>query len=210
MAHRNATSLTPLVGVVGIVLALGCGGLSGGPWAGDHTFVATLTSEDAPPTDLDVLRGRLERLAIDHDLEGTPARVGLTVRNVRGPELFGVLTRPMKLRIGTEGDARVVSNADVASASVVVDDVSGRVVVQLQFTESGAATFCALTKDHIGEALDLHVDGHGTEPVVRDAICGGVARIEGGDLEEAAILAVAVQGPALKGTWTLVSVDEQP
>lgn len=53
-------------------------------------------------------------------------------------------------------------------------------VVVLTFTEEGAALFEQITREHVGESLAIFLDGEVlSQPVIREAIAGGVATVSG-------------------------------
>ena len=79
-----------------------------------------------------------------------------------------------------------LSTDDVASTRVV-EGIGGRPSVEVQFTGDGAKRFAELTRENVGRAFAIMVDGQVVSaPIIRDEIRGGRALITGNfTLEEA-------------------------
>lgn len=59
--------------------------------------------------------------------------------------------------------------------------VANEPIVQVTFSNEGAALFEKITRDHVGEQIAIFLDGKPiSEPVVQEPISGGVATISGG------------------------------
>lgn len=189
------------------VVSLGCAGFSSpGPWDGSQTVRAVVVAADDAPEDVDVLRSRLDALGIDATVDGDGRRVALTLREVVGPTVLDTLLRPNRITLSAPGDDRVLTNADLAGASWEPDAI-GPVIV-LSFTDPDP--FCQLTTDHVGETIAFRIDEVVSEPVVREPICEGKARIAGREFDPrwVALLTHAASLPPLQTTWTVETLEE--
>ena len=84
-------------------------------------------------------------------------------------------------------DEAVLSNADVASATVL-SDPEKQLVILLKFTASGAKRFSQATAEHVMKPIAILVDGNVVSaPVVREKISGGKAQISGSFTEDEAM-----------------------
>lgn len=92
-----------------------------------------------------------------------------------------------------------LTGADLKKASVSFDQSSGKPVVQLQFTDSGAQKFADLTENNIGKPLPILLDDTPvSSPIVQDKITGGSAIISGDfDLDTAKNLSIQLNAGAL-------------
>ncbi|TBH21536.1 protein translocase subunit SecD [Thermus thermamylovorans] len=92
----------------------------------------------------------------------------------------------------------LLTGADLADARAVFDPF-GRPQVSLTFTPEGARRFEEVTRANIGRQLAVVLDGKVyTAPVIRQAITGGQAVIEGlASLEEASEIALVLRSGAL-------------
>ncbi|GGM94721.1 protein translocase subunit SecDF [Thermus composti] len=92
----------------------------------------------------------------------------------------------------------LLTGADLADARAVFDQF-GRPQVSLTFTPEGAKKFEEVTRQNIGKRLAIVLDGNVyTAPVIRQAITGGQAVIEGlSSLEEASEIALVLRSGAL-------------
>ena len=75
-------------------------------------------------------------------------------------------------------------------------DLDGRAAILITFSPAGATRLAVLSRDHIGKAMRIELDGQLlAEPVVRDEIKDGVAQISGSfSVPEADALALAIAG----------------
>ncbi len=92
----------------------------------------------------------------------------------------------------------LLTGADLADARAVFDQF-GRPQVSLTFTPEGAKKFEEVTRANVGKRLAIVLDGKAyTAPVIRQAITGGQAVIEGlSGLEEASEIALVLRSGAL-------------
>ncbi|WP_347241830.1 protein translocase subunit SecD [Thermus sp.] len=92
----------------------------------------------------------------------------------------------------------LLTGADLADARAVFDQF-GRPQVALTFTPEGAKKFEEVTRQNVGKRLAIILDGKVyTAPVIRQAITGGQAVIEGlSGLEEASEIALVLRSGAL-------------
>ncbi len=92
-------------------------------------------------------------------------------------------------------------------ATVVFNQQTGAPEVQLQFNGDGTKLFAALTKQYIGKALAIYLDGQPISvPVVQSEITNGVAVINGSfTIKDAKELARRLNAGALPVPITLVS-----
>ncbi|MGQ9753823.1 MAG: protein translocase subunit SecD [Thermaceae bacterium] len=92
----------------------------------------------------------------------------------------------------------LLTGADLADARAVFDQF-GRPQVALTFTPEGAKKFEEATRKNVGQRLAIVLDGKVyTAPVIRQAITGGQAVIEGlASLEEASEIALVLRSGSL-------------
>ena len=92
----------------------------------------------------------------------------------------------------------LLTGADLADARAVFDQF-GRPQVSLTFTPEGAKKFEEVTRQNIGKRLAIVLDGRVyTAPVIRQAITGGQAVIEGlSSVEEASEIALVLRSGSL-------------
>lgn len=100
-----------------------------------------------------------------------------------------------------------LTGADLSSADVVFDQVSGDPAVAIEFTPEGADKFEKLTENNVGKPLPILLDNQiVSAPVVQDKITGGQAQISGDfTLDEAKDLAIQLNAGALPVSINLVS-----
>ncbi len=112
--------------------------------------------------------------------------------NLKREDLERELIRPEDL------GPPLLTGADLADARAVFDQF-GRPMVSLTFTPEGAKKFEEATRAHVGERLAIVLDGRVyTAPVIRQAITGGQAVIEGlASLEEASEIALVLRSGSL-------------
>jgi preprotein translocase subunit SecD len=80
-----------------------------------------------------------------------------------------------------------LTGADLKSAKVSFDQVSGKAIVQISFSEEGAKKFASLTEKNKGKPLPIVLDNSViSAPVVSDKIVGGNAQISGNFTTDAA------------------------
>jgi hypothetical protein len=101
----------------------------------------------------------------------------------------------------------VILPGDIAEASTAFNPNNNEPYVRLGFTLRGADRFCQVSGAHVNERLVIVIDGEAiSAPVIREAICGGVASIEMGaslDPGHEAALLVGALNSASDATWTL-------
>jgi preprotein translocase subunit SecD len=92
-----------------------------------------------------------------------------------------------------------LTGADLKAAKVSFDQVSGKAIVQISFSEEGAKKFETLTEKNTGKPLPIVLDGSViSAPVVNGKISGGNAQISGNFSTEAAKeLAIQLNAGAL-------------
>ena len=100
-----------------------------------------------------------------------------------------------------------LSGKDVKHASVVFDKNTGAPLVVLNFNDEGTALFAQLTKDNVGKAIGIFLDGQAiTTPVVNEPIYGGEATISGNfTIAEAKLLAQRLNAGALPVPVSVIS-----
>ncbi len=101
----------------------------------------------------------------------------------------------------------LLTGADLADARAVFDQF-GRPQVALTFTPEGAKRFEEVTRANVGKRLAIVLDGKVyTAPVIRQAITGGQAVIEGlSGLEEASEIALVLRSGALPVPLKVVEI----
>lgn len=99
-----------------------------------------------------------------------------------------------------------LTGADLKTAQMTFDHVSGKPSVSLTFTENGAKKFAALTEKNIGKVIPIVLDGQVVSaPVVNEKIADGAAQISGSFTEaQATQLAVQLNAGALPIPVTLI------
>jgi len=108
-------------------------------------------------------------------------------------------------------DSQVVptelTGGDLNGAGVSFDQVTGKPVVTLEFTDEGAEKFANLTEKNIGKPLPIILDNQMVSaPVVQDKITGGNAQINGDfTLDQAKALSIQLNAGALPVPVELVS-----
>ncbi len=111
----------------------------------------------------------------------------------------------------TPEDSQVVptelTGGDLKGAGVSFDQVSGKPVVTLEFTDEGTRKFADLTEANIGKPLPIILDNQMiSAPVVQDKITGGNAQINGDfTLDQAKALSIQLNAGALPVPVELVS-----
>jgi preprotein translocase subunit SecD len=92
-----------------------------------------------------------------------------------------------------------LTGADLESAAVVFDQVSGKPAVGIEFSDEGGKKFEVLTEKNIGKPLVILLDDQiVSAPVVEEKIAGGSAQIKGEfSLEEAKKLTIQLNAGAL-------------
>ena len=81
----------------------------------------------------------------------------------------------------------VMTGADLRTASVGRDTVTGGFVINFTLTDDGSTIFGNHTSDNIGSYLAIVLDGHViSSPVIRDAITSGSGTISGSFTSESA------------------------
>ncbi len=100
-----------------------------------------------------------------------------------------------------------LTGADLKNSSVSFDNVTGKPVVLLEFTDEGGKKFAELTEKNIGKNLPILLDGQVVSaPVVQDKIIGGSAQITGSfSLDEAKNLSIQLNAGALPVSIKLLS-----
>ncbi|KKQ95876.1 MAG: Preprotein translocase subunit SecD [Candidatus Woesebacteria bacterium GW2011_GWB1_43_14] len=99
-----------------------------------------------------------------------------------------------------------LTGADLKSASVGFDQVSGSPNVLIEFTDDGTKKFSILTEENIGKVLPIILDGEViSAPVVNEKITTSTAQISGDfSIEEAKGLAIQLNAGALPVSIKLV------
>lgn len=93
----------------------------------------------------------------------------------------------------------LVEGKNVKDSSVVKDRQTGEYEVEIQFDKAGAKAFAAATKKMLGQSIGIYMDEEQiSNPVVKDAITGGQAVINGmASQEEASALSEKINAGAL-------------
>ncbi|MER3537177.1 MAG: protein translocase subunit SecDF [Thermus sp.] len=101
----------------------------------------------------------------------------------------------------------LLTGADLADARAVFDQF-GRPQVSLTFTPEGARKFEEVTRQNVGKRLAIVLDGKVyTAPVIRQAITGGQAVIEGlSSVEEASEVALVLRSGSLPVPLKVVEI----
>lgn len=99
-----------------------------------------------------------------------------------------------------------LTGSDLKTASVTYDQISGKPVVTLEFTDEGAKKFEDLTSKSIGKPLPIVLDNEViSAPVVNEKIIGGRAQISGNfTQDEARVLSIQLNAGALPLPVTIV------
>ena len=109
----------------------------------------------------------------------------------------------------------IITGADVADASVVVDPYSGSPVVSATLTDAAAGQFGDATAANVGRQLAIVLDGEiVSAPVIQSAIRGGQIQITFGALDgfaerndEANGLVQVLRAGSSLPEWTLESIE---
>lgn len=104
----------------------------------------------------------------------------------------------------------ILTDADVAEASVQIDESLGTPNVSLAFSAVGAARLADVTGASVNRKLAIVVDGRiQSAPVIRERIGGGRAQVTMGGSDasrafaEAQALAAALSAGSLRGDWRI-------
>lgn len=104
----------------------------------------------------------------------------------------------------------LLTNSHVARSTLMPDPTGPGYSVLIEFTPEGGAILQSATKRALGKRMVIQVDGVIlSRPVIQTAIEGGQAMIHIGpgvpehQLGHAKALLANIQGPALRGTWTV-------
>ena len=140
------------------------------------------------------------------DPEAAKAIVGKTAQLV-----FAEVSDGEKEESGEEGSEvqfkmTELTGADLKSAAVSYDSVTGKPVVVIEFSGEGGEKFAELTGNNIGKPLVILLDNQiVSAPLVQDRIVGGSAQITGDfTLDEAKGLAIQLNAGALPVSVQLV------
>lgn len=118
-------------------------------------------------------------------------------------DLIGQTAQLVFAEVGTEEEPGIyptdLTGADLKRADVAFDQTTGKPLVALEFTDSGAEKFSRLTADNIGMPLAILLDTEViSAPMVQDQITGGSAQITGDfTIDEVKKLAVQLNAGAL-------------
>jgi len=142
------------------------------------------------------------------DLLGTTAKLTLHRVAPGGDQRPGLVTLPavgQQLRYTVERRP-VLSGERLVDASAGFDRQIGQPIVSFRFDTIGARRFADYTRDHVGSALAIVLDGAVlSAPVIQEAIPGGSGQIDGHfTVEEASDLAALLRAGALPVPLTVV------
>lgn len=103
------------------------------------------------------------------------------------------------LEFKTEDGKTILTGADLKDATEGKDPTSGEVEVNLELNSEGTKKFADATAANVGKTIAILLDGNVLQnPVVREPITGGKARITGyADLNEAHTIAILLKSGAL-------------
>jgi hypothetical protein len=126
----------------------------------------------------------------------------------------GVQGEPTDCRLHCLAPEAVVTGADVADASVIVDAPTNQPLVSATLTDAAAGRFADVTAASLGRQLAIVLDGEiVAAPVIRDAIPGGQIQITLGagsyerKLQEATVLVDSLRAGRPGSEWTLESLE---
>lgn len=106
------------------------------------------------------------------------------------------------------GKQTVLTGRYLSNASGGIDNNTGQSVVDVSFDSEGTRIFGELTSQHVGQRMAILLDNKVvTAPVIREAITGGRAQIDGfANLKEASNVAIELRAGALPAP---VNVSEE-
>lgn len=86
---------------------------------------------------------------------------------------------------------------EVTQADVAYDAASSRPLVTFRLSETSRKAFADFTAQHVGEKIDIRVDGNSVmRPVIREPITGGVGQILATSKDDAKKLAERLKARA--------------
>ena len=162
----------------------------------------TITTEDMEKLTA-VMRNRVDEFGVAEPIiqqEGED-RLIVELAGIENPdEAIEMLGKTAKLEFKDPSGAVILTGADLANSSAVIDNSTGQNVVTLEFTEEGTDKFASATSRLVGKEISIYLDGVLLQnPVVNGPILDGNAQIQGGfaTFEAAANIAALLRGGAL-------------
>jgi preprotein translocase subunit SecD len=109
------------------------------------------------------------------------------------------MIKPAYLEFKNAEGETVLTGGELKDAQAVRYPTSGRVTVNLTFTEKGTEEFARITTENVGRPLGIYLDGNMLQnPTVNEPIPSGKAEITGySSLDEAARMAILLRSGAL-------------
>ncbi len=133
-------------------------------------------------------RDRILGFQYDKDANGNEVRVGAAL--------------PMM------ADVKITGN-DISSAGVRSDPATNQTYTTMDFKPRGTRTFCEITSKAVGKRFAILLDDQVmSAPSIKEKICGGAARIEVDDIQEAQKLALVLRTGSLDAPVVVASVRQ--
>jgi len=105
-------------------------------------------------------------------------------------------------------DVKITGN-DISSAGVRSDPATNQTFTTMDFKPRGTRTFCEITSKAVGKRFAILLDDQVTSaPSIKEKICGGAARIEVDDVQEAQKLALVLRTGSLDAPVVVASVRQ--
>ncbi len=227
MQKVNATSLVKLVAVVLAVVLLA--GLSYNPIkerinlgldlrGGLHVVMEAQEkpgkkiTQDTIQKSIGILRQRVDQLGVTEPIiqgEGT-SRVIVELPGVDDPDAAAdFIGQTAELEFKDEDGNVILSGENLKEAKAELDSQSGEPQVSLEFDKEGAEKFRVFSAQNIGKPMGIYLDDKMfSNPMIREEIPNGMARISGGfeSLKDAEDTAVLLRSGALPVT---LSIEEK-
>ncbi len=227
MQKVNATSLVKLVAVVLAVALLA--GLSYNPIkerinlgldlrGGLHVVMEAQEkpgkkiTQDTIQKSIGILRQRVDQLGVTEPIiqgEGT-SRVIVELPGVDDPDAAAdFIGQTAELEFKDEDGNVILSGENLKEAKAELDSQSGEPQVSLEFDKEGAEKFRVFSAQNIGKPMGIYLDDKMfSNPMIREEIPNGMARISGGfeSLKDAEDTAVLLRSGALPVT---LSIEEK-
>ena len=162
----------------------------------------TITTEDMEKLTA-VMRNRVDEFGVAEPIiqrEGED-RLIVELAGIENPdEAIEMLGKTARLEFKDPSGEVILTGADLANSSAMIDSITGQNVVTLEFTEEGAKKFASATARLVGQEISIYLDDALLQnPVVNGPILDGNAQIQGGftTFEDAANIAALLRGGAL-------------
>ena len=193
------TKVSPIISKINLGLDL---------QGGTHVVLEAVDTPDAPVDDnavqkaMDIIRDRIDRLGVSEPVlqRASDRRIVVELPGVKNSaEALEVIGRTALLEFVDEEGNVIFTGRDLAKADVGTKSGTTEAVVTLELKPEGAKKFAEATEKNVGKQIIIMLDKEIiSAPVVREAIAGGKAIIEGYESVESAYgLAIMLSSGAL-------------